>query len=124
MNSFAPSALPAHPHDRAQRVADKVLQLVRASLEAQVRIAPCADREREMQARLRGVEQESVRLCAAALQRWSELRMQYRNDAEPTWSRLAALRAATELGFYNQEGLLRGLEQALKEETAPAARRA
>lgn len=124
MNAFAPSAFPAHPQDRAQRVADKVVQLVRASLEAQVRAAPCPAREREMRARLRGVEQESISLCAAALQRWSELRMQYRNDAEPTWSRLAAIGAATQRGFYNQEGLLRGLEQALKEETARPAHRA
>jgi hypothetical protein len=123
MNFHAPGALPAHPHDCAQRVADKVLQLVRASLEAQARAASCTAREQELKARLHGAEQESMRLCAAALQRWSELRLQYRNDAEPTWSRLAALRAATERGFYNQEGLLRGLEQALKEETAPAARR-
>jgi hypothetical protein len=118
MNPIVLSAFPPSRPDRAQRIADKVQQLVRASLEAQLRAVPCGNREQEMQARLRGVEQESIRLCAAALQRWSELRMRYRNEAEPTWSRLAAIGAATERGFYNQEGLLRALEEALKEETA------
>ena len=59
-----------------------------------------------------------VRSRLAERQRWQELRETYSNDAEPTWSRLAALSAATQRGFYNQGALLAALEAALKEEAA------
>jgi hypothetical protein len=122
MNSIAAAVHAIRADEsRAQRVAAKVLALVRASLEAQVVAARATVREQQLRLRLHGAEQESAVLSAAALRRWAELRMQYRNDAEPTWSRLAALGAATERGFYNEDTLLRELEQALKEVTATRA---
>lgn len=96
------SALPAHAadlDDRLRRIASRIAPAVR----------DCVDTGGDAAA-------ESTRLARAGLQRWQELRETYSNDAEPTWSRLAALSAATQRGFYNQRALLAALEAALKEE--------
>ena len=105
----SPSAHAAELQERLRRIASRIAPAVRACVETG---RPAADELR------RATAAESARLALVALQRWQELRETYSNDAEPTWSRLAALSAATQRGFYNQAALLAALEAALKEEAA------